>query len=153
MEKEKAKPVLAPGRRQLAEQVRVQHVATAEAGVTFEQMLDPDFWAHEARSLSPYDLIECRSDDGSFWGLVIVLETGRNWAKVHPLQYVPLDTKDVAQTRAERKETGAYRIEYKGATMKHVVIRNSDNAVVHQGEQRKAGAEAWLRDHEQALAR
>ena len=147
MEQKPAAPTLAVGRFQQAEQVRVVYCATAEVGHTFEQMLNPDYWAHEARKLKPYDMIECRSDDGSFWGLVLVLEAARNWAKVHPLQYVPLDTKDVAQTRAAQFSKDEYRVEWKGAHLKHVVIRNSDNEIVHQGVQRKIDAQAWLVDH------
>ena len=145
--KQKENPTLMPGRFVQAEQVRVAYCATAEAGVTFKQMLEPGYWAHEARKLKPYDIVECRSDDGTFWGLALVLEAGRNWAKLAQLQYVPLDTKDVAQTRTAQEGQAPYRIEFKGPVKKHVVIRNSDNAIVHEGEQRKTEAEAWLNDH------
>ena len=145
-----ATPTLAPGRFQQAEQVRTVYCATAEAGHTFQQMLHPDYWAHEARKLQPYQLVECRCDDGTFWGLALVLETGRNWAKLHQIMYVPLDTKDVAQTRSAVDE--AYRIEYKGAHLKHVVIRNSDNAIVFDGIQRKADAQAKLAEHLKTIA-
>lgn len=148
---QKENVTLMPGRFQLAEQVRNVYCATAESGVTFKQMMQPDYWAHEARKLKPYDMIECRSDDGVFWGLAIVLESARNWAKLHPLQYVPLTTKDMAQTASEDMEK-KYRIEYKGPTLKHVVIRNSDNEIVHQGEDRKVAAQAWLADHIKTIA-
>lgn len=151
--KPEGKPTLMPGRFQLAEQSRNQWCVTAEHGITFQQMLHPDYWAHEARKLKPYDLIECRSDDGTFWGLMIVLESARNWAKVHPLQYVPLDSKDVSQTRSENTITlEDYKIEYKGPTKKHVVIRKSDNEILHEGAAQKQDAQAWLDDHIKTVA-
>lgn len=144
--KKEGNPTLQPGRFQPAEQVRNHFCATAEAGTTFKQMLHQDYWAHEARKLKPYDLIECRSDDGLFWGTVIVLESARNWARVHPLNYVALDSKDVAQSRGQA-DLDDFRIEYKGPNKKHVVIRKSDNEIVHEGEDRKLGAQQWLVDY------
>jgi hypothetical protein len=142
---QESKPTLQPGRFQPAEQVRNHWCVTAEAGTTFKQMLHPDYWAHEARKLKPYDMIECRADDGTFWGLMIVLEAARNWAKVHPLQYVPLDSKDVSQTRSADMED--YVVEFKGPTLKHVVIRKSDNEILHQCEAKKTDAQQWLVNH------
>lgn len=150
--KPKEKPTLMPGRFVQAEQVRVAYCATAEAGVTFKQMLEPDYWAHEARKLKPYDLVECRSDDGTFWGLALVLEAGRNWVKLAQLQYVPLDTKDVAQTRTAQEGKAEYRLEWKGPVKKHTVIRNKDDAIVHEGAGSKADAQAWLDDHLKTVA-
>ncbi len=147
--KQKEKPTLMPsgGNFALAEQVRVVYCATAEAGITFKQMLEVDYWAHVARQLKPYNMVECRSEDGTFWGLVLVMEVGRNWAKVHPLQYVALDTKDVAQTRTAMESKSEYRVEWKGPVKKHAVIRNKDDAIVHEGSASKVDAQAWLVDH------
>lgn len=151
--KPKEKPTLMPGGRfALAEQVRTVYCATAEAGVTFKQMLETDYWAHIARQLKAYDLIECRSDDGTFWGLAVALEVGRNWAKLHQLQYVALDTKDVAQTRTAKEADAAYRVEWKGPVKKHTVIRNKDDAIVHEGAASKNDAQAWLNDHLKTVA-
>lgn len=147
----KETPTLNPGRFQLAEHARAVHAATAEAGTTFQQMLDPNYWAHEARKLQPYDHIECRCDDGTFWGLLLVLEVGRSWAKVHPLQHEPLTTADVAQTQAVLA-SDEYRVEWKGPIKKYAVIRNQDNEIIHDGEQRKEGAQEWLQEHLKAYA-
>ena len=60
---------------------------------------------------------------------------------MHLLQAADLTTKDVSLTQSKLQE---FAVEWKGPHRKHCVIRLSDQEILHDGEQTKAGAHAWL---------
>lgn len=140
-----AKPsglMLVPNRFGHAEHVRNHWVATVEVGPNGadpSDFLKPEYWSLIAKSLQPYDLIEVRADDGSYWGEFLVRQCDRNWAKVHPLR----EHKFGAEEKVAADQ-GDFEVVWKGPHKKWCVIRRNDSSMVHEGEQEKLGAITWL---------
>ena len=72
--------------------VRTWWVATIEAGVTREDVLEPDFWSYVSIDFKPYDRIEVRTDDSEWFGEYIVMSCDRTFAVVHELTHYKLGT-------------------------------------------------------------
>ena len=137
-EKKRAVGMIVPNRVQMAEHGRNVWLATAPNADHPEDFLEPSYWGHVAKNLKPYNQVEVHTDDGTFWGLYLVLASDRTWAILHPIHQIQLPSAKVEQVDP------AYRIEYKGTHLKYSVIRVSDNSVVHEGEQERGGAMRWL---------
>lgn len=120
------------------------YVYTAHAHTTPEDLLSLDYWAHIAQQLTPRARIEAWANDGSWMAEYVVLDTGRNWAKLALLNKFSLATVDAAQAQAEAMSP--YAIEHRGPHCKWSVIRRSDKEVVHEGEETRQGAANWLRE-------
>ena len=127
-------------------------VITTEMGVTRKDLLKPDYWSHVAMQLRPYDRIEARTDDGVYFAEYLVLASDRTFAKVKELSWHSLTSKDVALTQAEMDAKEQYRYSYRGANLKHSIIRTSDNQVVTEKHDSKESAMLWLKEHEKAMA-
>lgn len=127
-----------PNRVQMAENGRNTFLFTAESGAQKEDFLRPEFWGLVSKSFRPYDHVEIRIDDATFWGEYLVLASDRTWAKLHPLREIALPSATVDDIDPD------YKIEWKGPHLKYCVIRVSDASVVHEGEQERGGAGQWL---------
>ena len=115
---------------------------TSPAGVSIEEIIDPSYWAHVARRLTPYDIIEVVPEDGAFYARLIVVNTGKLFAKVQIIEKIDLNT-PVNVTAAIAMNL--FDTKYAGPNAKWRVIRKSDNAVVSKepfGTQQEA--EEWL---------
>lgn len=134
---------LQPARMALREQLRQDWVVNAEAGTTIEDVLEPQFWAHMATQLEPYARVEVLLETGEWMLELMVVSIGRNWAKVQVLHHYELEKRAETLPAAQK-----HRIEWKGPQLKHVVIRNSDNAAIQDGFAKKVEAEAWLAQYE-----
>lgn len=106
---------------------RTLWVATVEQGVTRKDILMPEFWSHVASQLRPYDRLEVRVDDGTYFSELLVLSCDRTWAKLKELSYHSLTTQDVSQTQAEMAK---FEVKWNGPSNKFVVIRKSDKAII-----------------------
>ena len=138
-------PQLDPSRFHLAEAERMPYAITVEQGVTKRHITDPAFLAHVAARLRPYDKIEVRCDDGSFYAELLVLTAERTYARVHLLAWHDLTTKDVTQTQAAIAQPG-YTVEWKGPHRKWCVIRTQDASIVHEQAPGKHEASVWLHE-------
>jgi hypothetical protein len=141
---ERGIPVMAPGRMRLAEYDRQDWVANIEADVTVDEILVPEFWAHMAAQLKPYDHIEARAEKGEWVADLVVLGCDRTWAKVALKAKYNLTTKDVSLSHAQK-----HTVEWKGPQHRWGVIRTSDSAMVKSGFQEKGEAALWMKEHEQ----
>jgi hypothetical protein len=130
--------MIVPNRVQMAEHGRNHFVATAPSGAQPEDFLKAEYWGMVSKTMKPYDLVEVRTDEGTFWGLYIILASDRTWARLHPLLEVRLPSAEAQEISKD------YKIEWKGPHMKYCVIRLSDSSAVHEGEQERRGAEEWL---------
>jgi hypothetical protein len=126
--------------------------AVIEAGVSFEDVQNPTFWAHVSGKIKQNDRIEVIAEDGAYFAELLVLDCDRLWAKTAVLRFVELSAPDIAAELLTPLSCG-YKVEYKGPTLKHVVIRLSDNVIVREGIARKGDAQAWITEHVKALAR
>lgn len=141
-----------PARIKEASFLTTHYVATASEGAEPEDLMNPAYWAHIAATLKPWDRIDVRANDGSWWAQLLVLEASRSWARVHCLGIHNLTTADVAQTLAEQMQL-PYEVAYKGPHNKWSVIRRSDNQVVHDQEETSEGAVTWMRERIKVEAR
>jgi hypothetical protein len=135
--------ILNPQRIGLAEQMRQDWVVNAEEGTTVQDVLDTGYWAHMAAQFQVYDHIEVRLETGDWILDLLVLDVGRNYARVflkarHDFAEVEADTPQNAIT---------HKVEWKGPQRKHVVIRLSDSAALQEGFSSKAEAIGWMENH------
>lgn len=140
-----------------AEYARNTHVIIAGEGVTPEDAMHPGYYAHVADKLKPWDQIEVRAHDGTWFFQVMVLDCSRNWAKVWPMaEPLRLTTADVSATQAALVKAGAQKAA--DFVVKHrgprgwSVVRTTDGEILHEGEGSRAGAETWLTKHLGAAA-
>lgn len=135
--------ILNPQRIGLAEQLRQDWVVNAEEGTTIRDILDPGYWAHCAAQMQVYDHVEVRLETGQWVAELIVLDVGRNYARMflskqHDLADTPLDTPVGAVT---------HKTDWKGPQRKWCVIRLADSASVQEGFNDKQSAAAWMDNH------
>lgn len=130
---------------------RTVYVATAFEDTTVEDMLDPKYWVHVASKMKPWDRIEARANDGTWWAEFMVLESGRAFARVVLMRQQNLTTTDVAQSQIAAFTD--YKVLHRGPHCKWSVIRVSDKHVLHEGEGTKDGAENWLKNHQVAMSK
>lgn len=147
-QKKPAQP-LGPTGLEPAEYRRNQWIATAAKGVRAEDLLQPDYWAHVAAKLAPWNKIEVRAEDGLWYAEAIVLDCSRNWARIALLPGYPLflTSSDISQTQSA---PAGYEVVHRGPK-KWSVIRAKDHAVMHEGEQTKTGAADWLKQNAESL--
>lgn len=135
-------PAIHDGRFANAEFERSTWVITAEEGTIPDDVLNPDYYAHVAAKLRPYDHIEIRANDGTWLAQLLVLDVSRLWAKVHRLHLHTLTTVDVSQSNLERALP--YYVQHKGPHDKWVVIRRSDSQAVSTGHGTPEEAHNWM---------
>lgn len=135
-----------PSRIPLAEQVRHEWSIMVPPGTTIKDVLRPGFWTHHSPRLSPWDKIEVRTEDGTWYAELLVMATDRSWARVHKLAYHSLTTADVSQSQASEEEIGlaleGLKVVHRGRDYKWSVVRREDNAVLREKLTTKHDAEA-----------
>ena len=143
---EKRNMQINPSRVKLAHYDRQEWVVNAEITHNREDLLKPEYWAHIAQQLNPYDHIEVRSEDGTWMAELIVVQADRTWAKVVEKGFYEFITADAIPDGASN-----YKVEWKGPQHRFCVIRVSDSAMLHKDCRTKQEAEDWLRDHEKTV--
>jgi len=138
-------PILTADRLKGAEFERIVHTAAPAAGHTQEHMLQPAYWAHVAPKLKPWDRVEVRAEDGTYYAELLVLACDRTWARMHVLHWHDLSTQDISITQAADAST-KFEIAH-SANLRWHVIRKSDRQVMHKEDQTKQDAELWLREY------
>ena len=141
---------LTESRRQFAEQWRNVHAINPELGTTLEDMTKSSYWAHVGKMLRPWDKIEVRAEDGSFYAEFIVRDAGRNWAKV---ELVFSHTFTVPGVTEQTAVDNGFTVKYAGPHAKYRVLRKADNSVMRDGFVTQADAEQWVREHIKSLAK
>tara|TARA_R110000868_G_scaffold411755_1_gene708898 strand:- start:17797 stop:18267 length:471 start_codon:yes stop_codon:yes gene_type:complete len=140
---------LEPARMKGGDFVRQIHCATAFDDTKPEDLLIPEYWAHVAASLHPWDRVEVVANDGSWWAELMVLDCGRNYARMAIMRDFDLSGK----TNQAPLDMKAYTVKHRGPHSKWSVIRISDGAVVHEGSEKQDMADAWLKNHLIALGK
>ena len=138
---------LSPAGVTLAEHKRNIWYATAEHGITKDDILNPSYWGHVANRLRPKDRIEIQNEDDSFFAELLVISSDKTWAKVVLLKYVDLNQSATEITKDQADQvTSAYAVIWRGPK-KYSVVRKSDRAVMQEGMHSKEDAESWLAVH------
>lgn len=116
---------------------RRRFIVKPEAGTNPDDMLDPAYWVHIARRLTPLDRIEAIAEDGSWLQELIVMYTGQNMVRVARLAIINLEA-----VSTDDGET--YEIKWAGPGDKHRIIRKADGAIMGRGYRTKEEAAAAL---------
>lgn len=135
--------ILGEQRVGLAEQLRQDWVVNAEEGTTVQDVLNPGYWAHIAARLQIYDHVEVRLETGEWVLELIVLDVGRNYARLYVKQKYDFAEVDVSAP----SNALTHRVDWKGPQRKHVVVRLSDSAILQEGFSNKSEAIAWMENH------
>ena len=130
----------------LADSVRTMRAITVEFGTKFEDVLKPEYFAHVAEDLRPWDVIEVRPEDETYFAHLLVRSSGRNWAVV-----ALLDKTDLAPGIEDVQDTPEYKVGWGGPAQKFRVIRLSDNMVVSKEHSDALSAQTWLHEHLKAV--
>lgn len=147
-EKKREVAPVVPNRVQMAEHGRNVWLVTAESSEHPQDFLKPEFYAHVAKDMRPFDHVEVRTDDGLYWALLLVLTADKTWAKVEPL----IEKRLQPVNHEQAVDTG-YVVEFKGPNRKWSVIRKMDKSAVSEGHADRPSAEAWLGQHLRTIGR
>lgn len=139
-----------PGRVRPAEVVRREWACTVEQGVTREDLSSPEFWSLKAREFKPYDRLEVRADDGTFFAEYLILTCDRTWAKVQELSWHNLGTQDISLTESQEIERKSkYSVHWRGPHLLFCVERNDGGKVERLRDKLRDKSEAvkYLEEH------
>lgn len=131
----------------LAEHKRAVWQASVPAGVDFEDVKTPEFFAHVAKKITICDRIEVLTDDGLYFAELLVQDVGSGYVKTAVLRFVEL-----APPIKVEGEATKFDVKWMGPHKKHVVIRKSDNFMVREGLATKSEAHDWVAGHVKAMA-
>lgn len=147
---EKARPVLnaEEARFKLAEYERQDWILNVPHGTEIEDVVAPEYWAHIAQKMRPYDHVEVRAEDGSWVAQMLVLGCDRNWAKVQVLNKFDLTNVKLAFSNEAKVVP-----EWSGPQTKWRAKRVSDGAIVSNSQvfEKKDDCIAWIRTYEEKV--
>lgn len=135
-------PALNPRVVKLGEHVRAVHVVQVPAKVRLEDVMDPDFWAHCGWLFKTGDKVECRTIDNAWYADLMVASVGPLLVKMWLLHYVELG----APASASSRTAGEFAATWGGPVQRWRVVRLSDKAAIHVGEDTREAAEQWIED-------
>jgi hypothetical protein len=141
---------LSPNERAVAEYARTDHIVSPEAGTTLDEMLAPEYWAHVAKAMRPFDRIDVRPADGSWFAELLVRVVEPFSVRVALLQHVEFD-RAASPAAVEVKVPEGYELVHRGRAG-WSVKRLADAQFIKEGERDRATAAAWLDRHLKTLA-
>jgi hypothetical protein len=149
--REKPLPALHADRMRSTEYVRNIWQVTPEVGTEPEELLAPDYWSHNAHQLRQRDRIEAWAEDLSWYAEYLVLDVGRNWAKVHLCENTIQEFHAFEPRRANMILPG-HTVAYKGLFAKWCAIRDKDGVILKDKCETEGEALSWLSEHAKSLA-
>lgn len=130
-----------------AEMARMEYRVFVEPGVTREDLVEPEAWAHVGHQLKINDRIEVLSEDGKVFADLLVASSGVNFAKVRIITFVKFED-EISQ----QDDDNDFAVEFVNNRYKYGVKRKSDNQWLMKELSTHADAEQWLSNHRKALA-
>ncbi len=88
--------------------VSTDYWLTVEDGHNFEDLLNPDYFAHVARKLRTNTMIYANAADGRFFAILRVTSSSDNWAKVQVIHKVD-EAVEIGDPTPDR---GLYKIDH-----------------------------------------
>jgi hypothetical protein len=131
-----------------AEYERAVYTIIPEMDTPMDAILQPGYWAHVASRLKPWDIIEVRGEDGSYFAELLVQSAGKLFANVALLRSV--DLKQKAAPGSIDTIPPGYDVKYQGPLLKWSVLRGSDR--IKDGLDMEVQARTWLNEHISATA-
>lgn len=142
---------LGPHALKMAQHERVVWHVTVPHGTKMEDVLEPYYWAHVSQRLNvakPFDRIELIWEDCSRYAELLVVDAGRQYAKVLVIKDVELGkTEKVAEEIADLE----YEVKYVSPTVRWAVIRKADGHRVRENIKTQAEANRELNDFVKAM--
>jgi hypothetical protein len=118
-------------------------------GTTPEQLLEPERWTKLAQHLKPWDRIELRSDDASFFGEALVRDIDAKGVHLAMLYGFSVDR--VGAIGSAKRSANGERIEHRGEFERWCVLRG--DKIISSKHPTEAQAAAWLGSHLATQAR
>ncbi len=118
---------------------------TTPDGVSEDDILRPEFWAHVAGKIRPCDEIIVVPDDQKFRLHLFVTDAGKQWVKVEKIGRIDFKTADAAPD-------ASHAVKWRGPVAKWSVIRKSDGAVIRDRLESDDAAQQYARDLDRTLA-
>lgn len=109
-----------------------------EAGTTFDDMLAPMYWEHVARQMKPWDHVQVRAEDGTFYAQLIVQQADRLSADVRPIMYAEL----TVGAPSDGDVPSGYSVDWGGPVAGWRVLMG--NTVVRDGFLQRGAAIQWV---------
>lgn len=131
----------------LAEHKHTIFFVVPEDGVTEDDILNPEFWAHVSQRMKPCDEIKVYSEDGRTRWHLHVAASGRNWAKVHLLtkhEFKSATLDDLADD--------GLAVKYRNPHSRYAVIKKASGEVIKDRFDTEDQAATYLREHRKTLA-
>ena len=130
----------------LTESVQVSHTAYPPVGTTREDVLNPLFWSHVAKSMRSSDTINVLPKDGAWYAEFLVIYADQIQAKVKELNYWVLE-----EIKESDLETELYQVKWISPPVKWGVVRKADKHVVKDSFPMKIEAVKWMQEHLKAM--
>jgi hypothetical protein len=134
---------LVGGRFRAAEYTRTIWQATPEYGTPFEEVLKPGYWSHIAAQVKPWDRIEIKPEDASYFAELIVLVPDKVSVTVGLLYQVVFDEQVIA---TPPDQTVGFEVKWRGPISKWAALDPKGNVKQDKFESKEL-AEAWLKEH------
>ena len=130
----------------LAEQKRQDWVLDVPEEHTTEDLCDPAYWSHVAARFQMFDRIEARSDTCKWVAELMVVQAGRNWARVKLIV-----VHDTTATKGVPSTEPKHAVRLRGPK-KWSIVRIKDNVVIQENIATEVDAMAALQQYEHTLA-
>jgi hypothetical protein len=118
----------------------------SEAETTLEQIKDPSYWRHVAKSLRIGDQIEVISIDLTFYVKLLVLAASKTDVRI-----VVLDEMDLEDVGVLTPEVSDFEVKWRGGA-RWSVLRKQDGEVMVHGLAQESDAAKWINNRVQAEA-
>lgn len=129
-------------RYSLDEHVNANHTITVETGTTPEDLLNPALYANISNRMNAYDHIRVRTDTGEWYAELLVLDCGKNWARVVQLYFIDLRGKETELP--DNDVYNKFAVMHRGPHLKWCVIRKEDKEPIKEQCNSKQEAQSWL---------
>ncbi len=134
-------------------------IIDAPPELAVDDLLRPESWAHIAYKLRQHDEIIIVPQGAPYRAHLIVLDAGKNSARVRLLDVTLLNATtadaavpEVAPLPDPLPDDAPLLVKYESPATRYCVFRKSDKAKLSGGHAEKAEALAWARDHMAAMA-
>ena len=131
----------------LADHKRKNFAIEIDAGTTFKEILDPDFYSSVAAKLHQYDVLEAIAKDNSFWAMLLVEKIQGTSVVVREIKHIDF-TKSAEGAKLAAEVKAAYKVKHMGEN-NWCVLRNGEKGdeLVIEGLHSKKDAEKAKTKH------
>lgn len=119
---------------------------------TLADLLQPAYWKHEATKLVPGSHVYCTWEDSSRFVWLVVISSGKLWAKVKVLMDKPLDISDEEMAKLKDSDS-PFEVVWGGLATLHIVRRKSDQETIEKGFKSQEEAVEWMLQFEKSQER